>query len=72
MRTGTPEFSKLDFLASLTPVRAKTFQKSTILSSFKKISLISHNPELVLQKIRPRNGQITLSRPVTPSTPANP
>ncbi len=71
MRTGIPEFGKLDFLASLTTMRAKTFKKSTILTEFKKTSLIPYNPEILLQKIRPVNSQTPVSRPVTPPPPAN-
>ena len=72
MRTGIPEFGKLDFLASLTTMRARTFKKSTILSAFRKTGLIPYNPEIVLQKIRPANSQTPPSRPVTPPPPANP
>ncbi len=54
------------FLASLTTIRAKTFKKSTIFSVFRKTGLIPYNPEIILQKIRPANGQIPPSRPVTP------
>ena len=72
MRTRIPKFSKLDFLASLTTMRAKTFQKSTVLSAFKKTDLIPYNPEMVLQKIRTTNHLLPPSRPVTPPPPANP
>ena len=58
------------FLASLTTMRAKTFKKSTILSTFRKTGLIPYNPEIVLQKIRPANSQISPSQPVTPSPTA--
>lgn len=61
MRTGVPEFSKLDFLASLTTIRAKIFNKSTILSAFKNSGLIPYNPEIILQKFRPANSQTPLS-----------
>lgn len=69
MQTGIPESSKLDFLASLTTMRAK---KKTLLSEFKKTGLILHNPEVVLQKICPANSHTPPSRPLTPSPPANP
>ena len=72
MRTGIPEFSKLDFLASLTTMRAKTFKKSTILLAFKKTGLIPYNPEIVLQKIRRTNDQLPPSRLITPPPPASP
>ncbi len=72
MRTGIPEFGKLDFLASLTIVRAKIFKKPTILSAFKKTGLILYNPEIVLQKICSANSRSTSSWPVTPLHPANP
>ncbi|MCJ1347006.1 hypothetical protein MMC31_005226 [Peltigera leucophlebia] len=39
-------------------MRTKTFKKSTILSAFRKTGLISYNPEIVLQKIRPADSQI--------------
>ncbi len=71
MRTGIPKFGKLEFLASLTTMHAKTFKKSTILSAFRKTGLIPYNPEIVLQKVRPANGQTPPSRLVTPSPPAN-
>ena len=72
MRIGIPEFGKLDFLASLTTMRAKTFKKSTILLVFRKTGLIPYNPEIVLQKICSANSQTPPSRPVTPLPPANP
>ncbi len=72
MRTEFPEFSKLDFLASLTTMRAKTLKKSTIPSAFKKTGLIPYNPEMVLQKVCPKNDQLPPSRPVTPPPPADP
>ena len=50
MRTRIIEFSKFDLVVSLTTIRAKTFKKSTIVSAFKKTSLIPSNPEIVLQK----------------------
>ncbi len=71
MRTGIPEFGKLNFLASLTTMRAKTFKKSTTLSVFRKTSLIPYNPEIVLQKICPANRQTPPSRPVTSPSPTN-
>ena len=71
MQTGIPEFGKLNFLASLTTIFAKTFKKSTILSAFRKTGLLPYNPEIVLQKIRPANSQTPPSRPVTPPPPSN-
>ncbi len=71
MRTGIPEFGKLDFLARVTIMRAKTFKKSTILSAFRKTGLIPFNLKIVLQKICPANSQTPPSRPVTPPPPAN-
>lgn len=56
MRTRIPKFGKLNFLASLTIMRTKTFKKFTILSAFKKIGLIPYNFEIVSQKIRPANS----------------
>ncbi len=72
MLTRISEFGKLDFLASLTTMRAKTFKKSTILSAFKKTGLISYNPEIVLQKIRPANSQTPPFQPVTSPLPSDP
>ena len=66
-----PKFGKLFFLASLTIICLKTFKKSTILSAFRKTSWISFNSEIVLQKIRPTNGQISPSQPVTLLPTAN-
>ncbi len=56
MRTRIPEFGKPDFLDSLTTIRAKTFNKSTILSALRNTGLIPYNPEIVLQIIRPANS----------------
>ena len=61
MQTGIPKFGKLDFLASLTTIRTKTFKKFTILSAFRKIGLIPYNPKIILQKIRLANSQTPLS-----------
>ena len=71
MQTRISEFSKLNFLASLTIMCAKTFKKSTIFLAFKKISLILYNLEIVLQKICPTNDQLPPSGPVTPPPPSN-
>ena len=48
MQIKIPEFSKLDFLASLIIICAKTFKKSTILLALKKTSLISYNSKMIL------------------------
>lgn len=71
MQTGIPKFGKLDFLASLTTMHAKTFKEFTILLAFRKTGLISYNPEIILQKICPANSQTSPSQPITSSPPAN-
>ncbi len=71
MRTKILEFDKLLLLASLTTICAKTFKKSTILLEFRKTSVISYNSEIILQKIRPANSQVSPSQPVTSLPTAN-
>lgn len=71
MQIGILKFGKLDFLASLITICAKPFKKFTIVSGFKKTSLIPYDPEIVLQKICFTNSQTFLSWPVTPLSPAN-
>lgn len=71
MQIEIPKFGKLDFLASFTTMRVKTFKKSTILSVFRKTSLIPYNPEIILPKIRLANSQIPLSQLIIPPLLAN-
>ena len=52
-RSGCTDFNKIEFLHAIDSIRANTFKKSTILSSWRKSGLIPFNPEIVLQKIRP-------------------
>lgn len=66
MWTKIPEFDKLNFLASFTTLRAKTFKTLTIFSAFRKIGLISYNLQIVLQKVCLANSQLSSSQPVAP------
>jgi hypothetical protein len=50
-RLGCSNFNKTEFLTSLSSLREKTFQKSTILSSFQKTGLIPYDPPIVLDKM---------------------
>lgn len=71
MQTGILKFGKLEFLASLTIIRTKTFKKSTTFSAFKKTSLISYNSKIIMQKICPINNETLLFQPVTSPPLAN-
>lgn len=64
MQTRILECGKIDFLASFTTMRTKTFKKFTIFLVFRKTDLISYNPEIVLQKIRPANSKTTPFSPI--------
>ena len=56
---GHIQITKVEFLATISNIRFKTFKKSTIYSAFTKTHLIPFNLEVVLQKIK----QTTLSPP---------
>ena len=63
------EFGKLQFLAEFQNIRSKTFTEATIYSAWKKTSLISFNPEMMLSKIREyQNIQSTVCFTTPPST----
>jgi hypothetical protein len=51
-RLGCSNFNKVEFLASLSAIRQKTFVKKSILSSFRKKGLILFDPPIVLNKMR--------------------
>lgn len=65
-RTGCTNFNKVEFLNAIHNIRAKTFQKSIILSAWEQSGLIPFNPVLVTQKIKVDEEQ---ARPKTPEFP---
>lgn len=76
IRLGDADFSRQDFLAAFNQFRIKTFKPSSILSAWRKTGLIPYNPEIVLEKIRPKDVpqmrvEYTPMRPGrTPSPPS--
>jgi DDE superfamily endonuclease/Tc5 transposase DNA-binding domain len=49
-RKGCTHFDKYEFLAAITSIRAETFKRNSILSSFRECGLIPYNPQIVLKK----------------------
>ena len=52
IRTGYTKFNKTEFLNAIDSIRAKTFKKNTILSSWRKSGIFPYNPNVVLTKLR--------------------
>jgi hypothetical protein len=68
-RTGCTSFNKVEFLAAIESIRAKTFTKRTIRRGWQETGLIPYKPDVVLDKLRRDEFQHALQRPATPSTP---
>lgn len=52
MRCGETQFSKLDFFALFSSMKAKTMTHTTITHAWQKTGLMPYNPEVVLSQIR--------------------
>ena len=71
LRLGVFDFNQLDFIAAFNEMRTLTFKRSTILSAFEKIDLISYNPEIVLAPLREKlERRNPVPAPIPASTPS--
>jgi hypothetical protein len=50
VRTNIKEFTKIDFLATLTEIRRQTFKFIIIRSAFEKTGIVPYTPSFVLDK----------------------
>src|SRR6266536_949841 len=75
-RTGYTKFNKTEFLNAIDSIRAKTFKKNTILSSWRKSGIFPYNPNVVLTKLREyepyKERYQREQNPVTPSPSCTP
>ena len=65
-RTGCSDFNKLEFLSAITSIREQAFKESTIISSFRRTSLIPYNPDIVLSRLPESVYVPSYDPPVTP------